>query len=61
MVAEAMEADEFVDATGNFEAKYDGAVSIVKATASDEDNDYEAYLVAVSVTQTVTKNSDKNA
>lgn len=60
MVAEAMNSDGFVDTTGDLDAEYNGVVSIVKATAADEDDSYEAYVIAVSITQTVTENSKNN-
>ena len=58
MVADKMDTDSFIDSTGAYNAAYTGAVSIAKATASNEDNTYAAYLIAVSVTQTVTQGDE---
>ena len=58
MVADKMDTDSFIDSTDAYNAAYTGAVSIAKATASNEDNTYEAYLIVVSVTQTVTKGDE---
>ena len=58
LVANAMQINSYVDGgiTGSgapyYEVDYTGAVSIVKATATSEGGDtYNAYIVAVSVTQ----------
>ena len=66
IVAKAMNTDDYTDAYSNqattnkdFKAEYTGAVSVEKVVRTNEDGDtHSAYLIAVSVTQTVTETSD---
>ena len=65
IVAKAMKTEEYTDAYSNtannkdLKAEYTGAVSVEKVVKTNEDGDtHSAYLIAVSVTQTVTETSD---
>ena len=66
IVAKDMKTDEYTDAYSNktttnkdLKAEYTGAVSVEKVVKTNEDGDtHSAYLIAVSVTQTVTETSD---